>query len=215
MLSGGIRCGTTILTWPICATLGAQNLYFFSIVHGFRLDCVMVDVLHCVDLGVASHILCIVRGVLGGANYGERLNNLNANLRAWYKRVRWPYRVTGKLRLERIRPEGDWVKMIAKGAQTRHLACYALYIMQTFGEINSLDDFTKLHDQLALGCCQMLVRFYELLNLYSYHLDAAARDELTTVENNLVFYMQGCRSWRLVVACATGNLATSFTSGFT
>ena len=61
---------------------------------GLRLDCIMPDVLHTIDLGVAAHILGNVlfifgvwRGVYGGGNYAERVNKLAQNLDAWYKRT--------------------------------------------------------------------------------------------------------------------------------
>jgi len=47
---------------------------------GLRLENIMIDVLHAVDLGVTAHvvanvlwILAIVRGVLGGKTYAEKL----------------------------------------------------------------------------------------------------------------------------------------------
>ena len=63
---------------------------------GFRLECVMVDVLHTVDQGVASHIIAnimwvfaAVRGVLGGANQQDRIKKLHLHIKKCIRRKRY------------------------------------------------------------------------------------------------------------------------------
>jgi hypothetical protein len=155
---------------------------------GFRLECVTTDVLHCVDQGVGSHIianviwiLVVLRGCLGGRTFGERVSLGNAHLKAWQKRMNCSNRLRGKLTQERLRQSGDWPKFKGKAAETRHLAHYALYMIQEFGRLESLDDFTRLHDQLAAGVCQQLVSFYDLLHSQSQHVSPQAKIEFQKI----------------------------------
>ena len=66
-----------------------------AIAIGFRLDCVMIDVLHTVDQGVASHIIAnvmwhfaVVRRAFGGTNQEQCVNNLYSHLQRWNKQVK-------------------------------------------------------------------------------------------------------------------------------
>ena len=153
---------------------------------GFRLDCVMIDVLHTVDQGVASHIIAnimwvfaVVRGVIGGANQAERVANLHNHMQKLYKTMKERTKVQGKLSVERIRTSGNWPKLKAKAAATRHLAKYALSLVQEFGG-------KSVEDRRMLGVCQQLVRFYAILDTESHFLSAPARIELPKVGQQLV-----------------------------
>ena len=75
--------------------------------------------------------------------------------------------------------------MKAKAAMARMLARYALHIMQTYGHFDSLDDVVRLQDELALGVCQLLVRFYELMDDNAMHLFDAVKSEFQQVGNQL------------------------------
>ena len=191
--------------------MGLAIPILFTVVIGFRLECVTVDPLHCVDQGVASHvigniiwIIAVVRNVFGGRTYDIRMSNCAANLKALYKTTKAKYPLQGKLTLERVRATGDWPKLRAKAAQTRKLAVYALYLISTFGQPASLDEFTRNHDQLALGVAQLLVRFYEILDSESQFMRSAAADELANVGNTLgnlysqlssMSFRRGLRLW--------------------
>jgi hypothetical protein len=164
----------------------------FALAIGFRIECATIDVLHCVDQGIGSHIvanilwlIAIVRACFGGATYKDRMERCNKNLKEWYKTVKCKSRLQGPLTLQRVRPSGDWPKLRAKAAQTRHLARYALHLISTFGNFESLDEWTRTHDQLALGVCQMLVRFYQLLDSEAQFVSDAAKAEFKDVGNNL------------------------------
>jgi hypothetical protein len=185
----------------------------FAVVLGFRLECCTVDVLHCVDQGIGSHIvaniiwlIAMVRGCFGGRNQGERIANCGKHLKKWYKDTKCKYRIQGKLTLERVRATAaDWPKLRAKAAQTRYLARYALHLMSTFGNFESLDEWTKTHDELALGVCQMLVRFYELLDSEAHFVSDLGKTEFGNVGNNLgamysrlaqMAFSRGIRMWK-------------------
>ena len=188
----------------------------FALCIGFRLECVMVDPLHCVDQGVALNItaniiwiIAVLRNSFGGSTYASRIKNCAADLKRWYKENPG-YRLQGDLTQERVRPSGDWPKLRAKAAQTRHLARYALYLMQTYAQLESVDDFVRVHDQLALGCAQLLVQYYDLMNANSVHLSVATQIQFAQIGNQMgilysrlasLCFDRGQRLWKLSPKC--------------
>ena len=73
-----------------------------SCVIGLRLECIMIDVLHTVDLGLASHIIgnviwlfAVVRGVFGGINQADKIKNAFEHIQAWYKRTKCTSKIRG------------------------------------------------------------------------------------------------------------------------
>jgi len=87
----------------------------FTAAIGFRLDCVLIDVLHTVDLGIAAHIIAnvfiivaVVRSKLGGNTYAARVNNMQAKVTEWYRKTKATSRLQGDLTLERLRTDGGW-----------------------------------------------------------------------------------------------------------
>ena len=147
---------------------------------GLRLECVMVDVLHTVDQGIASHIianicwlLAVVRGVFGGSTQQEKIKNLYKHMNDWHKNNKTcKSKLQGTLTVERIRTSGGWPKLKAKAAQTRHLSKYAFHLICTFGT-------TSDYDRKVTAVCQLLVRFYEMLDNEAKFLGAAAREEIS------------------------------------
>ena len=160
---------------------------------GLRLDNVMADILHTVDQGVASHILgnilwyfAVIKMCFGGATHAERVKRCGSDLQAWYKNHRTiTSRLQGALTAVRVRTSGSWPKLKAKAASTRHLVLYAVDLIRRFGELESPDDFTQLHDQPAAGVAQLLLEFYDILNRESMFLSQRARDRLPHLANDL------------------------------
>ena len=159
----------------------------FKEVVGFRLECVMIDVLHTVDQGIASHIigsifwlLAVVRGVFGGRSMKEKVKRLDAKLQQWYKDTKCTSRIQGPLSVDKLRNASKSAKLKAKAAATRHVAKFALLLMQTFGT-NSLED------RLALLVAQHLCEFYEILNSESMFLSESARKRIPTVGQQLAY----------------------------
>ena len=157
-----------------------------SLAIGLRLECVMIDVLHTVDQGVASHIIAnilwviaVVRCVLGGVTQDDRVKRLHAHIQEWYGAVKAKTKVQGKLTVERLRTKGGWPKLKAKAAATRHLAKYALSLMQQLGGQST-------EDRRMLAVCQQLVRFYTILDTESQFLSPAAKIELPKLGQQLV-----------------------------
>ena len=71
---------------------------------GLRLECVMVDVLHTVDQGVASHVIgniiwiyIVLRACLGGHTYADRIKLAHADIKAWYSATRTTQKIQGAL----------------------------------------------------------------------------------------------------------------------
>jgi len=97
----------------------------------------MVDALHTVDQGVASHLIAnvlwlfgVVRKVFGGATQAEQVEKLYAHMNQWYKDTNPSSKIKGKQTVERLRTQGGWPKLKAKAAPTRHMAAYALHLAQ-------------------------------------------------------------------------------------
>ena len=116
----------------------------------------MIDVLHTVDQGVASHVIAnvmwlfaVVRGVFGGRTQDDKVKKLMAHMNKWYSGSKPSSRLKGKLTVERIRTRGGWPKLKAKAAATRHLAGYALSLAREFGTGGVVD-------RQVLAICQFL-----------------------------------------------------------
>ena len=150
---------------------------------GFRLECVMVDTLHTVDLGVASHAIgntmwhfAVKLRVFGGATQEAAIAALNKHPDGWYKTSfsssSSASKIQGKVTVERIRTSKSWPKLKAKAAATRHLAKYALYLVQTFG---------RPEDRAILAVCQLLVEFYQLINDEPLFMSASGKARIATV----------------------------------
>ena len=122
----------------------------------------MHDVLHAVDLGVACHITAnifieaMADGVFGDGNQDARLEHLQNDLVQYYNDNKDVHRIAGELGFSRIRTSGEWPKLKAKGAQTRHICRYALKLAQ---ENNKGTE----HDNDRLVVIQLLCKYYDIL----------------------------------------------------
>ena len=151
----------------------------------------MIDVLHTVDLGVAAHIvgsvfwlIVFIRKALGGRNQMERLGLLQADLKLWYQRnPSSSHQLRGKLTLDKIKAKGQWAKLKGKAVAIRHVVPYALHLMVQHGD-GSTDD------KLATAICELLVRFYYILNSQSMFLTATIKEELPKLGQRLAQYYQ-------------------------
>ena len=105
----------------------------------------------------------------------------------------------GELTVQRVRTQGGWPKLKAKAAATRHLANYALHLVQQYGNKST-------EDRRILGVCQHLVRFYTIMEQESRLLSPAAKTEIPKLGQQLVgLYTglaieakeQGLKLWKL------------------
>ena len=144
-------------------------------VQGMRLESVMVDVLHCVDLGIAAHIignifwLCQEMGAWAGTTQDERVAGLEAELSQHYKDSRESSRLRGKLTVARLRTDGGWPKIKAKGAPTRHVASVAWPLAQ------------RHIGPMEAALAQLLVQFYALISGPDMFLSDDARRDIAAV----------------------------------
>ena len=89
--------------------LGMAIPVLLLFVIGLRLECIMIDALHSLDLGYTSHCIAntmwegIRRRVWGGANQEENAEILNRDMIKHCKDNRVPSRIQGALTKERIR----------------------------------------------------------------------------------------------------------------
>ena len=79
---------------------------------------VLPDVMHTVDIGMASHICAnvfveIMELGVWGSNQQKQLEGLQGDLDEWYACVSETCKVQGLLTLARIRTSGDWPKLAA------------------------------------------------------------------------------------------------------
>jgi hypothetical protein len=148
---------------------------------GFRLECIMIDVLHTVDLGVTAHIVgniffiyAVSRAVYGGATYKERVERLAQKLKQWYNTNRVTSRLQGALTLERLRDASRYPKLKGKAAALRHLARFALTIV--IEHHNGTP-----HDNLVQGVIQLLIEFYNIIESSSQFLSEKAKENLPRI----------------------------------
>jgi hypothetical protein len=168
--------------------LALPVLFVFLI--GFILECIHIDVLHTVDLGLNSHIVAnvfwhtaVIKRAFGGTTQAQTILNLGAYLKNWYQNTRCNRRIQGMLTLERVRTSGAWPKLKAKAASTRHLIKFCIHLMETYGDGGR-------EGNLILNLCRLMSRFYDILEAESQFFRACqARDYAT--QQNVVFYL--CR----------------------
>jgi hypothetical protein len=141
-------------------------------VQGLRLDSIMIDVLHTVDLELSCHIVanvfleCVNGHVWGGTTQQRGLDELNRELKAYYKTRRGVSKTQGDLTIERLRTSNSWPKLKAKAAATRHVAAFAL------------DLASRFLDRRRVLLCKMLCRFYDILESEGQFLSDSAKAEL-------------------------------------
>lgn len=177
----------------------------FALCVGLRLECIMIDILHTVDLGVAAHVIgnvfweLVCAHAWGFPTQEKNVEALMEEMQRWYKSTKATSRVQGKLTVERIRTTKGWPKLKAKAAATRHLAKFALVLASRYGG-------SSAHDRRRVAICQMLVRFYELVDGEGMFLSEAAKAEIPDLGKHFgVLYshlateaaVNGVRFWKM------------------
>jgi hypothetical protein len=152
---------------------------------GFRLECIHIDVLHTVDLGTNAHIVANVfwhiavnKRVFGGAAQEICINELWKRLKQWYQDTKCNRRIQGKLTLERVRTSAGWPKLKAKGAATRHLIRFCVFLMETYSDGGN-------EDLKILNLCKLMARFYDLIESQSQFFTQSALMEMSLLSKTL------------------------------
>ena len=99
---------------------------------GFSLLMVMIDVLHCMDLGCSQDILGNIFWeampiVCKGRSQKAQVEDLWGRIRQYYKEFQ-PTTTLQVLTLEMVRQRGKSPKLRAKGAETRHLVPFGVLV---------------------------------------------------------------------------------------
>lgn len=156
-------------------------------VRGLRLEGVMIDVLHAVDQGLASHVIAnifVEIMALGhwGSTHKSRASGLQGALKSWYtqqsKTIK-ASKVQGDLTYERIKTSNDWPKLRAKAVATRHLAKFA-------AKLAADHNGGTLHDRRRLAVSELLVEFYTILEQGSFSLTPSEQDRIAFIGKTLL-----------------------------
>ena len=155
---------------------GKEPPALFRTTIGLRLEAVMIDILHCVDQGAASHIIGnilweVVRMNMWGTTIEQNTEALHSDIKAWYASIKDRSPLQGKLIPERLRTSGQWPKLKAKAACTRHLASYAVNVATRFNSGSP-------HDQRKLALAKLLEQFYSIVASEDMFLSETAKREL-------------------------------------
>ena len=136
---------------------------------GLRLESVMVDILHTVDLGIGAHIIgnifwaCVQQRVWAGSTQAARVEGLQAAVAKHYKDTKEKDRLRGEIKVEHLRTSAGWPKLKGKAAPIRHLAKFALSLAQQHLGIR------------VRAIAQLLVQFYEVIDTDEMFLGDEAR----------------------------------------
>ena len=179
---------------------------------GFRLECVLVDAMHAVDLGICASIignvlwiLAVRRRVFGGGTMAQAVELLRNDLTAWYKEVQENSRLKGKLSVARLRGPDGYPKLKAKAAATRHMLPYAINLLQRFAVTDAESD-DKTHDDRATLVLAYLQRFYDILYEQGQLMTQDAKTEIAELGRRLaIIYVAlardslgaGIRLWKI------------------
>ena len=106
-----------------------------------------------------------------GSNDDESIQALQKDLNDWYDQNPGTYKLQGKLNFARIRTTGDWPKLKAKAAATRHIIKYCKILCERYGT-----DSTHDKRRLALVC--LLDEFYTICASEGRYLSDDAKRKL-------------------------------------
>ena len=158
---------------------GKEQPLLFKLVIGLTLPCLMVDVLHAVDQGVASHVIGnIFLAVIGRRAAGtmeSRAMALGEELENWCKAHKVKSRIQGKLTIARLRNQSGFPKLKAKAAATRHVSEFALHIAKA--ECGG--------DKRVVAVAQLMCRFYKELATAGMFLEQDVVDRVAKIGRQL------------------------------
>ena len=148
---------------------------------GLRVEHIMPDILHAIDLGITGHILgnifheCLPKF---GKKQSQQLANLQLEIKSWYKAHKVRSQLQGKLTLDRIRTTASWPKLKGKAAALRNLAPFGAELARKFNS-------GSMHDEKRLAVANDLNTFYSTLMNEGRLLSEGALKELYRIGNAL------------------------------
>ena len=173
-------------------------------IRSLRLEGVLADAMHTIDLGVAAH-LCgnvmfeVMESAGWGATQAARAKVLQDKLAAYYARTKEKHKISGKLVYSRVKKSGDWPKFLGKAADTRRLVYFA-------AELASEHNSGSEHDRLRQAVADALARMLDILEAEPRFLSAAAQQQLVRLSRAFMAawtklsaeaLSQGQRAWKM------------------
>ncbi len=133
---------------------------------------ICIDSLHALDLGVAQSIIGNIffesYGCFAiGHNRKEQLEDLKTKQTSHHKRMRTPNWI-GNITADMVKRDAKPPKLRAKGAETRHVAPFALEIATAMYAANQ-----NKHTENMLKCASGLMDFYMIMGMRPYPVEQA------------------------------------------
>lgn len=158
----------------LMASQGVTKCILFD-APGFSLKFLMVDVLHCLDLGVSQefvgnlfwYVISAV-GLFTSSTIDNRRLELWAMVKEYYKDARPTTRISN-LTTEMIKRKGKQPKFRGKGAETRHMIPFSLVLSKAL-VVFSPNSFHKT----LLSMSKYLCQFYACMGVRDFVKAAAA-----------------------------------------
>lgn len=129
-------------------------------VPSFRLDHIVLDWLHIVDLGVSQDLVgnlfheLVLQDHLPGNNKKERLTSLWSRIKSFYKEFQVPVRL-GELTLEMFEKSNKSPKLRAKGGETRHLIPFCALLTAELAHVSPHWKAVATIFDLLLSCAKI------------------------------------------------------------
>lgn len=107
---------------------GKSTPVLFALILGLSLGCLMVDVLHAVDLGVTAHIVgnvfafCIRQNVWGAGTIEKNTACLHAEIDSWSKAQKVSAKLQGELKWNRIKTESGFPKIESESSSYQNIS---------------------------------------------------------------------------------------------
>ena len=114
-----------------------------------------------------------------GRSHDAQVQGLQNDMKEWYKATGDKTKIQGELTFSRIRTSGDWPKLKAKAAATRHLVSYAYYLSVLYCDEKST------HDKRRRWLCELMAQFYSTLDSEGRYLSKPTQAEISELGKNL------------------------------
>ena len=135
---------------------------FLLLVIGIRIECILIDSLHMMELGCTSHIIGNIlveaarRHFFGASNIEDNIELMDLDLRKYQKRMKASSQLQGPLTKERLRTNG-YPKLKSKAAAARHMVGYALDLAIRMSSGEGMD-------LVIVELARYLCKYYEILS---------------------------------------------------
>ena len=138
---------------------------------------IMIDVLHCLDLGVSQSLLGMLfwefwlSSLSEGSNRAKKTEHLWRLIKQYYAKMQPPTRISA-LTVEMIKQPSKGPRFRGKGAETRHMVPFSVDLSQMMSENVG---GTSAHYNQLIDLCRHLVAFYMTFGMQPYDVKAASR----------------------------------------